>query len=343
MISEEDLASELKKAHLIFISDKRPGIMRQKIGKKFSFYDSDGKKVTKSGTLSRINRLVIPPAWENVWICPSPNGYLQATGYDDKGRKQYLYHQAWIEACQQNKFEKLEFFAKVLPKIRRQVKKDMSLRGLPQKKVVATVVWLLEHTLIRIGNEEYAKENNSFGLTTLRSKHIDVKGGKVALEFVGKSGVEHQVNITNPAVVKIIKQCIELPGYEIFQYLDQKGEKHTVDSADVNNYLKEITGEEVTAKDFRTWGATLLSAQVLHKLGYEGKKKDLEKNMKLAIKEVSAHLRNTTSVCRDYYIHPVVFESYKRKILTEVFGRKRKKPNGLTEEEYSVLTLLNSA
>src|SRR5258708_33739159 len=178
--------------------------------------------VAKDVTLKWINCLVIPPAWDNVWIWSSPNGYLQATGYDEKGRKQYLYHQAWTQHCQENKFEKLEFFAKVLPKIRRHVNHDMKLKGLPQRKVVATVVWLLEHTLIRIGNEEYAKENNSFGLTTLRSKHIDVKNNKVELEFVGKSGVEHQVNITNPQVVKIIKQCIELPGYDIFQYLNQK-------------------------------------------------------------------------------------------------------------------------
>jgi DNA topoisomerase-1 len=343
MISEEDLASELKKAHLIFISDKRPGIMRQKIGRGFLYYDSNGKKVVKAGTLSRINRLVIPPAWENVWICHRPNGYLQATGYDDRGRKQYLYHQAWTEACQQNKFEKLEFFAKVLPKIRRQVKKDMALRGLPQKKVIATVVWLLEHTLIRIGNDEYAKENNSFGLTTLRNKHVEVHGDRVNFQFMGKSGVEHDVDIKDPNVAKIIKECIELPGYEIFKYVDEKGQKHVIDSADVNNYLKEIAGEEITAKDFRTWGATLLSAQVLAKLGCEGKKKDLEKNIKLAVKEVATHLRNTTAVCRNYYIHPVVLESYKRKILTEVLEKKRKKLAGLTQEEYSVLALLRSA
>src|SRR5581483_266494 len=179
MISDEELAAELKRAHLIFISDKRPGIMRQKIGRGFVYYDSEGKKVVKTGVLSRINRLVIPPAWANVWICPSPNGYLQATGYDDRGRKQYLYHQAWVETCQQNKFDRLEFFAKSLPKIRKQVSHDLKLKGLPQKKVVATVVWLLEHTLIRIGNDEYAKENNSFGLTTLRNKHVEVWGDKI--------------------------------------------------------------------------------------------------------------------------------------------------------------------
>jgi DNA topoisomerase I len=343
VISEEELQAELKKAKLIYVSDKRPGIMRQKIGKRFAYYDSDGKKVTKAGILSRINHLVIPPAWENVWICPSPNGYLQATGYDEKGRKQYLYHQAWVEACQQNKFEKLEFFGKVLPKIRRQVKKDMGLRGLPKQKVVATVIWLLEHTLVRVGNDEYAKENNSFGLTTLRERHVQVKGDQVRFRFMGKSGVEHDVDFDDPQVAKIIKSCIELPGYELFQYLDSQGQKHTVDSSDVNNYLKEITGEDITAKDFRTWGATLLSAQTLEKLGCDGNKKVMEKNIKLAVKEVSQHLRNTTKVCRDYYIHPQVLDCYKKKTLSQILERKRKTPKGISQAEFAVLYLLRSA
>lgn len=343
MISDEELEKELKKAKLIYISDKRPGIMRQKIGRGFKFYDSEGQRVTSQRTLSRIEHLVVPPSWENVWICPSAKGYLQATGYDEKGRKQYLYHQAWNQLCQQNKFDKLVFFAQVLPKIRQQVRKDMRLKTLGQKKVIATVVWLLEHTLIRVGNDEYAKENNSFGLTTLRNKHVNVRGDRVKFQFVGKSGVEHKVDIDNPQVAKIIKECIELPGYELFCFLDDSGRKRTINSEDVNSYLKEITGEEITAKDFRTWGATLLSAVTLQKLGQPQDKKELAKDLLQAIRVVAKHLGNTTSVCRSYYIHPAIYESYQNQSLNQVFKRNGYRvPKGLSLNEYRVLSLLQS-
>lgn len=340
MLTGKDLEKGLKKAHLYYTTDKRPGLMRQKIGKNFKYYDSDGKKIASPVSLNRIKNLMIPPAWENVWICDSPKGHLQATGYDEKGRKQYIYHLGWIKLCQENKFNKMLDFGKVLPKIRTRVKKDMALSGLPRKKIVATIVWLLEHTFIRVGNDEYAKENDSFGLTTLRNKHVEVKGSNINLEFVGKSGVHHSVDIHHPKVAKIIKSCIELPGFELFKYLDDKKERHTIDSQDVNDYLKEITGIEVTAKDFRTWGATLLSAQIISKKG-PFDKKTFNKTSQEVVKEVCSHLRNTPAVCRNYYIHPTIFMAYQKNVLISHFSQKSKKlsPN-FSQEEHLVVTLL---
>jgi DNA topoisomerase I len=316
MLKGLSLLKGLKKAHLHYTSDQRPGLMRQKIGKGFRYYDSTGKKVSDQKTLDRIEKLVIPPAWENVWICTSPTGHLQATGYDERGRKQYIYHPDWVKICQENKFSKINTFGKLLPKIRNRVKKDMETPGLSRKKVIATIVWLLEHTFIRIGNDEYAKENDSFGLTTLRNKHVQIKNGKVNLEFVGKSGVNHSVEINHPKIVKIIKSCIELPGYELFQYLDEEGEKHTIDSQDVNEYLKDVTGEDITAKDFRTWGATCLAADALVKIGECKDEKTFNKNLKIVVKTVSSHLRNTPAVCRSYYIHPAIISCYQNNLLS---------------------------
>ncbi len=335
MLSAQELKDKLRNMNLIYVSDKRPGIMRQKIGKGFRFYDWRGKAIVNNATISRIKNLTIPPAWENVWICASAKGHLQATGYDEKGRKQYIYHEAWVKMCQEDKFNKMAFFGTVLPKIRRRVKKDLSLRGLPRKKVIATIVWLLEKTFIRVGNDEYARENHSFGLTTLRNKHARVEGDRVKLEFVGKSGVKHIVDFSNPIVAKIVKKCIELPGFELFQYIDEEGKKQVVDSADVNNYLKEITGEEITAKDFRTWGATLLSASTLHKLGHPENEIDLKKNIKEAVKKTAAYLRNTPSVCKNYYIHPSVFKSYLNNSLHKFFSKS-------THQELAIIALLQA-
>lgn len=342
MLNPADLRKELKQFNLIYVTDKREGVMRQKIGNKFKYYGSQGKLVNNSKTLKRVSALAIPPAWENVWICPSPNGHLQATGYDERGRKQYLYHQIWIKMCQENKFEKMEFFGNVLPKIRRRVKLDMKLRGLPRKKVIAAIVWLLEKTFIRVGNDEYAKENNSFGLTTLRNKHVKVWGDNVKFEFVGKSGIEHIVDFRSPAIAKIIKRCIELPGYELFQYIDEEGEKQVIDSKDVNNYLKEITGEDITAKDFRTWGATLLCAIKLCKQTYPDDPKQVKKCINDVIKQTSQHLRNTPSVCRNYYIHPQVIKSFHENKLQHFFLRRGYRNNGLNRQEWAVLSLIGS-
>lgn len=341
MPQTHQLKSELKKNHLIYISDKRPGIMRQKINRNFRYYDSAGKRITSKKSLARIKRLTIPPAWENIWICPAENGHLQATGYDEKGRKQYLYHKSWIDLCKQNKFNKMVSFGLVLPKIRNRVKDGLKLSGLPREKILATVIWLLEHTLIRVGNEEYAQDNNSYGLTTLRNKHVDVWGDRIRFEFTGKSGIKHNVSINHPTIAKIIKNCVELPGYELFQYIDEKGTKHSIDSQDINNYLKIVTGEDITAKDFRTWGATILAASTLCKLGEDKKGKKMKQNINQAVKTTAQYLRNTISVCKNYYIHPAVFQAYKKNQLIKIFSEQRncKIPN-LGLWEYRVLGLL---
>lgn len=288
--------------------------------------------------------MAIPPAWENVWISPFPYGHLQATGYDLKGRKQYIYHPEWVKICQGNKFDKLLDFAKALPKIRGQVKADLNSSGMPRRKIIAAVVWLLEHTFIRVGNDEYARENDSFGLTTLHDRHVNIWGDRIRFDFVGKSGIRHKVDIHDPKLAKIIKSCVELPGYELFQYVDDTGDRHAVDSKDINEYLKEVTSEDITAKDFRTWGATLLSALTLEKMGICQNEKIFKKNVLEAVKTVSSCLGNTPSVCRSYYIHPAVIESYKENVLTAFFDKsfknKIKENLGLTRAECSVATLL---
>lgn len=345
MTVDPELAKELKKADLRYISDSTRGFIRKKQNEKFIYFDTDEKRIDSEQVLARIEKLSIPPAWSDVWICPSPSGYLQATGFDEKKRKQYIYHEDWKKISQENKFNKMTFFAEVLPKIRNKVMRDMAEEELERDKIVATVVWLLGQTMIRIGNEEYVKENDSFGLTTLRSRHVKVRGKEVTFEFKGKSGVQHSVKISHPRIVKIIKECIDLPGYELFQYLDDDGEKHTVDSADVNEYLKNLTGEDVTAKDFRTWGGTVLCAETLHKIGYAQTEADEKKNISLTIKKVCQHLRNTMAVCRSYYIHPVVIETYQKKLLIPHFdnvykGYDRQKAE-MAREEYATLTLLH--
>lgn len=340
--ADPKLLKDLKKAELRFSSDEQAGINRKKSGESFVYLDASGHKVKKETTLERIKSLVIPPAWQDVWVCSSPTGYLQATGVDEKGRKQYLYHPEWTKLSQQNKFSKVVDFGMVLPEIRRKIYRDMLDETLSKDKILATVVWLLEHTLIRVGNDEYAKENNSFGLTTLRMKHVSVDGKTINFNFRGKSGVDHSISISNPKIAQIIKECIELPGYEIFQYMDD-GEKHVVDSADVNAYLKSLTGEDITAKDFRTWGGTTLSAQTLHKIGPAEGEKDAKDKIAEAIKTASSHLGNTQSVCRSYYVHPTVLETYQKNILVPHFNRvheERRSMDKLSQDEFAVLTLL---
>jgi DNA topoisomerase I len=330
---------------LRYINDKEvPGIKRLKKGQGFSYQTAEGKSIKDKESLLRINSLAIPPAWTDVWISPLDNSHLQATGIDAKGRKQYLYHTTWKELQQQHKFDRMSQFGEMLPKIRRHVRSDMENLPLSRERVLATVVWLLEHTFIRVGNEEYAKENNSYGLTTMRVKHVSVSGEEVKFQFVGKSGVKHSLGINHPRVAKTIKKCLELPGYEIFQYLDDSGERQVVDSSDVNEYLQNITGEEITAKDFRTWGGTLLSAVYLIEIGPFNNKTQAEKNVVTAIKKVAKDLGNLPSTCRNYYVHPIIIESYQKGNLIPYFERVRNsenKPLGLTKDEYAVIELLN--
>ncbi len=343
MQSASDLILQAKNANLKYLADSIPGFKRIRTGKEFKYLDVFGKTLTDKKILERINSLIIPPAWDDVWISPIGQSHLQATGIDEKGRKQYIYHSDWIKLTQENKFNKLTEFAGMLPKIRFKVLRDMKSSGLARKKVVSTIIWLLEHTFIRVGNEEYARDNKSFGLTTLRNRHVKIKGAQVRFEFKGKSGIEHLVDITHPKVAKVIKKCIELPGFELFQCIDADGKKHVIDSEDVNEYLQETTGQNVTAKDFRTWGATTLSAVTLNKLGRFESDFQFKKNVNRAVKTAAHHLRNTTSICRKYYIHPKVINSYQKHILIPHFEEilsKGNKIRGLSLNEFAVFELL---
>jgi DNA topoisomerase I len=330
---------------LRYIPDTIPGITRKKSGDDFFYVDPDGKRVSGED-LERINKLVIPPAWTDVWICPFSYGHIQATGRDEKGRKQYIYHEEWNKKRQERKFSKLLGFGDVLPSLRRTIRNDMGMPGLSKEKVMATIVWLLQKTYIRIGNEEYAKENQSYGLTTLRMKHVDVEAATVTFEFKGKSGKTHSIEVTNPRVSRTIRKLEELPGYELFQYVDEKKERHVVNSEDVNDYLRAVTGDDFSAKDFRTWGGTTLGADTLYHIGPADTKTATKKNISAAVKEVSKQLGNTTTVCRSYYIHPTVITSYEAKRLVPHFEEVKKKlddkPRELSIAEYATVTLIKN-
>ncbi|MBI4035370.1 DNA topoisomerase IB [Candidatus Daviesbacteria bacterium] len=340
---DPEVLQKLKEEDLRYVSDQSPGFFRQKIGKKFEYYNLEGKKIGDKEILKRIESLVIPPAWKNVWICPKENGHLQATGKDDRGRKQYIYHPDWVKLSQLDKFSKMIDFGLNLPKIRQKINYDLQRQTMDKEKILATVIWLLEHTFIRIGNEEYSKENNSFGLTTLRNRHVKIKGLQATFQFRGKSGVMNTIAISNPKVVKTIKKCIELPGYELFQFIDDSGERRVIDSADVNKFLKDLTKDDFSAKDFRTWGATNLSATYFYQLGPFQNLKHLKKNIGETVKKVASHLNNTVSVCRSYYIHPTVIKSYETKTLIphfKFYSKSKPQLPGLAHGEFALIKLL---
>jgi DNA topoisomerase I len=316
-------------AGLRYVSDDQPGYTRKPQGEDFEYFDTDGNPIRDETRLLRIRRLAIPPAYKDVWICPSPNGHIQATARDARGRKQYRYHERWREARDESKYDRMLVFGHALPKIRRQVNKDMGLRDLPRNKVLATVVHLLGRTFIRIGNEEYARENKSFGLTTMRNRHVDVKGAKLSFSFRGKSGVNHEIDVNDRRLANIIRKLQDLPGQDIFQYEDETGEVRNVNSQDVNDYLHEITGEEFTAKDFRTWAGTVLTAMALSAQGPVENKTQAKENIKVAIAAVAKILGNTPTVCRKCYVHPVVLESYLDGDMIE--GLKQKTEETLSE------------
>ncbi len=299
-----------KAAGLRYTSDHLPGIRRVKHHDSFRYVDAHDAPVTDEDVLKRIKSLVIPPAWIDVWITPHANGHLQATGRDARGRKQSRYHPHWREVRDANKYERMAHFAEALPKIRTRVEHDLKLPGLPREKVLATVISVMEATHIRVGNEEYAKENHSYGLTTMRHRHVEVHGNKVTFDFKGKSGVHHTIDLADKRLAKIIKRCEEVPGYELFQYLDHDGHRHAIDSHDVNEYLRQITGEHFTAKDFRTWAGTVLASQLLSQFEPYSSEKQAKKNVLQAITAVAAQLGNTPSVCRKCYVHPAVLEAY---------------------------------
>jgi DNA topoisomerase-1 len=305
-IPNADPPAAAKAAGLRYVNDTKPGIRRDS----GTFFDASGAPVTDESTLARIKALVIPPAWTDVWICPQANGHLQATGRDAKGRKQYRYHAKWRTVRDDVKYERMLNFGKALPAIRAEVDRALKLPGLPRDKVLATIVYLLEATMMRIGNEEYARTNKSFGLTTLRDRHVKVEGSDIAFHFRGKSGVFHDIELHDRRLAKIIARTRELPGQELFQYLDADGERHSVDSSDVNDYLRQITGEEYTAKDFRTWSGTVLAALALQEFEKFDSETQAKKNIVRAIESVASRLGNTPTICRKCYVHPAVLEAY---------------------------------
>jgi DNA topoisomerase I len=308
IIQESIEAAE--EAGLRYVSDDQPGYTRKPKGDDFEYFDTDGKAIRDEQRLLRIKRLAIPPAYTDVWICPSPNGHIQSTGRDARGRKQYRYHERWREVRDENKYEKIALFGQSLPKIRKRVEADLALPGLPRNKALATVVQLLQRTFIRIGNEEYARENKSFGLTTMKNHHVDVKGSKIRFRFRGKSGRKHEVDVEDRRIAKIVAKMQDLPGQDLFQYVDDDGQVRDIKSEDVNDYLREITGEDFTAKDFRTWAGTVLSAMALNAVGAFETKKQAKANIKNAISAVAKVLGNTPAICRKCYVHPAVLESY---------------------------------
>jgi DNA topoisomerase I len=308
-----------REAGLRYVNDARPGLSRQGAGTGFRYLTPDGRVVRDQQTLARIRKLAIPPAWEEVWICVQADGHLQATGRDARGRKQYRYHSRWREVRDETKYGRMLAFSKALPRIRRRVTQDLALSGLPRDKVLAAVVRLLETTRIRVGNEEYARANDSFGLTTLRTRQVRVRGSTMSFRFRGKSGVQHSVALSDRKLATLVRRMRDLPGYELFQYLDEAGETRAVDSADVNDYLKAIAGEEFTSKDFRTWAGTVLAAEALHTLEAPAGKQKLTQ----AIETVARQLGNTKAVCRKCYIHPAVIDSYLEGTLAQSMTGRR--------------------
>ena len=299
-----------EEAGLCYVSDDRPGYTRKASGEEFEYFDTDGKLIRDEQRLLRLKRLAIPPAWTDVWICPVANCHIQATGRDARRRKQYLYHERWREVRDENKYDRMVGFGKALPRIRRRVAKDLKLPGLPRNRVLATVVQLLERTFIRIGNEEYARDNKSFGLTTMKDRHVEVKGSKLRFRFRGKSGKEHEVDVTDRHIAKIVGKLQDLRGQDLFQYVDDDGKVRDVTSQDVNEYLREITSEDFSAKDFRTLAGTVLTAIALNAQEKFETKKQAKRNISTAIKAVAKILGNTPTICRKCYVHPAIFESY---------------------------------
>jgi DNA topoisomerase-1 len=339
-----DPARSARAAGLRYCLDDRPGITRRRTGKGFTYVRPDGRPLRDPKQLRRIKALAVPPAWINVWICPSAVGHVQATGRDARARKQYRYHARWRQVRDATKYDRLIAFAKTLPRIRQRTNDDLVAPGLTRDKVLATVVRLLERTLIRVGNEEYARANRSFGLTTLQDRHVDVSGASVRFEFRGKSGKVHAVDLTDRRLARVIQRCQDLPGQVLFQYVGEDGERHTVDSADVNEYLKSITAEDFTSKDFRTWVGTLLAVCALQDYTAPPSKAEAKRCVNRAIETVAERLGNTKAVCRKCYVHPGVLDAYFAGSLPHVPTPIRWPPDtngtGLARQEQAVLRFL---
>jgi DNA topoisomerase I len=337
-----DPIESAESAGLRYVSDTQPGIRRKKSGKGFAYVGTDGKTIRDPKELARLRSLAIPPAYTDVWICPSPHGHIQATGRDARGRKQYRYHAKWREVRDETKFERMLAFSEVLPKIRKRIERDLNRNGLSREKVLATVVRLLECTQIRVGNDEYAKANRSYGLTTLRDRHVEISGSSLRFEFRGKSGKTHTVSLNDRRLARIVQRCQALPGEDLFQYIDADEVRRTIGSGDVNEYIREISGQEFTAKDFRTWAGTLLAVAALSEVGAFTTQRQAKSNVLRAIDRVAEQLNNTRAVCRKYYVHPAVFETYLAGTMVDALrnGTKEAAKSALADEEASVVRLL---
>jgi len=334
-----------KQAQLRYGDDSAPGITRHKARNGFDYRLPDSAVVRDIDTLKRIRSLAIPPAWTNVWICLHSNGHLQATGRDARGRKQYRYHSRWREVRDEAKYNKLLIFTQVLPQLRARVEEDLKRPGLQRERVLAAIVRLMELTFFRIGNSEYAKSNKSFGLTTLRDRHVAIEGSRIHISFRGKSGKHHETDINDRRLARIVKSCRDLPGYELFQYMDVEGQRHTVGSAEVNEYLREITGEEITAKDFRTWAGTQLAAEALREFEAFDSEAERKRAVVRAVEKVAKHLGNTPTICRRCYIHPAVLEGYFEGTMLQTLADNTRKYlaaniEGMSAEEAAVAAFL---
>ncbi|MDQ6714410.1 MAG: DNA topoisomerase IB [Candidatus Dormibacteraeota bacterium] len=342
-----DPVASARAAGLRYVSDQSPGIRRKRVGKAFSYLASDGRTIRDREIIRRIKHLAIPPAWTDVWICPDARGHLQATGRDARGRKQYRYHPRWREVRDAVKYDRMLAFAEALPKIRERTDADLERPGMPREKVLATIVRLLEDTRIRIGNDEYRKENGSYGLTTLRNRHVSVIGAEVRFSFRGKSAKQHNIELHDRRMARIMKRFLEIPGQELFKYVDDDGEAKAIDSADVNDYLGEVTGEDFTAKDFRTWAGTILAARFLRETASdtdgEGDSVAAKKLLVRAIARVADELGNTPAVAKKGYIHPAVIAAYLSGGLQPISEKDDPDPYKLSGEERSLLALLGKA
>jgi DNA topoisomerase-1 len=299
-----------QRAGLTYVSDAFAGIKRRRAGSGWIYFAPNGVRIRDKDKRKRLNSLAIPPAWTDVWICPNPDGHIQATARDARGRKQYRYHASYREACDRSKFRRMLEFSEILPRLRDRIERDLAAPDLSRRQLLATVVRLLDRTLIRVGNDEYARENHSFGLTTLRRRHVEIDGSSLRFSFRGKSGVDHNVAITDVRLARIIQRCQDLPGKELFQYLDAQGKRQSVSSDDVNAYLREATGRDFSAKDFRTWGGTMHAAVMLRSIGPAASQREAERNIVRVVDEVAQRLGNTRAVCRKYYVHPAMIDAY---------------------------------
>ncbi len=334
------------RAGLSYVTDGAAGIRRKRAGKGWVYFSPQGARITAKAERKRLDALAVPPAWTDVWICPDPKGHIQATARDARGRKQYRYHPLYRDARDKSKFGRMLEFSEILPEIRERVERDLRARDLTRRQILATVVMLLDKTLIRVGNDEYARDNRSFGLTTLRGRHVEIKGAKMRFSFRGKSGVDHTVAINDRRLARIVQQCQDLPGYELFKYLDTSGKRQIISSDDVNAYLREITGRDITAKDFRTWAGTMLAARELCVMGPAKSRRQAEGNMIRAIDAVAKRLGNTRTVCRKYYVHPGLVNAYLKGLTATLSpaalrpGARRERHAALRRDEVAVLQFL---